>query len=183
MKYWSKSALSIYRYLETMSNTIDKIIMDTGRSSNNITLQKYQTTSYQTSKMLELIERKRKMINLKLAVEEGLAKIKKDDMRLLTLVYIDGVKSETVAKLLGCSIRTFFRKKCTALKEFMIALEVAGFDEMFFRNEYYDQQWIMSVYDECLLKNSNQEEVMDKFLLKKIFNEVARINLAYNIYL
>jgi hypothetical protein len=26
MKYWSKSALSVYRYLEQMSNTIDKLV-------------------------------------------------------------------------------------------------------------------------------------------------------------
>lgn len=69
MKYWSKSALSLYRYLETMSNTIDKIVISTGTNSNSSLLQKYQSTYYQAGKMIELAERKRKMINLKVAVE------------------------------------------------------------------------------------------------------------------
>ena len=49
MKYWSKSALSIYRYLETMSNSIDKVVLDTGKSSYSRDVAKFQTTNYQTS--------------------------------------------------------------------------------------------------------------------------------------
>ena len=60
MKYWSKSALSVYKYLEHMANTIDKIVMDTGKNSNHQNIQKYQTTLYQTSKIIEFMERKRK---------------------------------------------------------------------------------------------------------------------------
>ena len=181
MKYWSKSALSIYRYLETMTNTIDKIVLDTGKSSNSVMLQKYQTTGYQTSKIIELIDRKRKMINLKLAVEEALSKISKDDRRILTLVYIDGVKSEVMAQLIGCSLRTFFRKKLSAMTKFMLALELAGFNDEFFETDYAGERWFMSVYESCLIKSSNIEEVLDKFLIKRVFNEVAKINLAYNI--
>ena len=32
MKYWSKSSLSIYKYLETMSKTLDKIVLNTGKT-------------------------------------------------------------------------------------------------------------------------------------------------------
>lgn len=183
MKYWSKSALSIYRYLETMSNTIDKIVLNTGKTSNNITLQKYQTTGYQTTKIIELIDRKRKMINLKLAVEEGLSKISKEDRRILTLVYIDGVKSEMVAQLIGCSLRTFFRKKLNAMNQFMLALEVAGFDETFFMGEYSREGWIMPVYEENLIKGNNTEEILDKLLIKRVFDEVSNIDIGCSMYL
>ena len=85
MKYWSKSALSIYRYLESMAETVDKKILSTGSNSNNESLQKYQTTYFQTNQMIELIERKRKLINLKVAVEDSLAKLSTNDRRLLVL--------------------------------------------------------------------------------------------------
>lgn len=119
MKYWSKSALSIYKYLPTMVNTLDKIIMNTGKSSHNSILQKYQSTYCQASKIIELIDRKRKMINLKIAVEDTLNKLDRNSKRLLTLIFIDGAKSEVVAEMLGMSIRTFFRKKSRLLMNFL----------------------------------------------------------------
>ena len=113
MKYWSKSALSIYKYLEKMTDTIDKLIMDISTHSNSQTMQKNQTTFNQTRKIIEFLDRKRKMINLKVAVEESLDKLNKTDKRILGLVFIDGIKSEMVAQFLGVSLRTFFRKKLT----------------------------------------------------------------------
>ena len=56
MKYWSRSALSIYKYLSTMVSTIDKIIMDIGKNSNSAMLQKFQSTYYQASKIIELMD-------------------------------------------------------------------------------------------------------------------------------
>ena len=52
MKYWSKSALLIYKYLEKMTNTVDKLIMDIGKHSNSHIMQKNQTTYGQASKII-----------------------------------------------------------------------------------------------------------------------------------
>ena len=132
MNYWSKSTLSIYRYLETMSKTIDKIVLNVGKNSNSSELQRYQTTYFQASKIIELIERKRKMINLKVACEQALNKIPLQSRKILMLFYIDGVKGDFIAQLLGISLRTFFRQKLKALKEFSEALERMGFNLNFF---------------------------------------------------
>ena len=115
MKYWSKSSLSIYRYLEKMTNTLDKLILDLSKHSNNVSMIKNQTTYNQARKLIELLDRKRKMINLKVAVEDSLAGLNKIDRRILTLVFIDGAKSEMIAQILGVSLRTFFRKKVIAV--------------------------------------------------------------------
>ena len=96
-----------------MTDTIDKLIMDISTHSNSQTMQKNQTTFNQTRKIIEFLDRKRKMINLKVAVEESLDKLNKTDKRILGLVFIDGIKSEMVAQFLGVSLRTFFRKKLT----------------------------------------------------------------------
>ena len=87
MKYWSKSALSVYRYLEQMVNSIDKTILDSGKNSNQLNVQKYQTTLYQTKKMIELMERKRKMINLKVSIEEAINRLDKTNKKILALIY------------------------------------------------------------------------------------------------
>lgn len=182
MKYWSRSALSIYKYLSTMVSTIDKIIMDIGKNSNSAMLQKFQSTYYQASKIIELMDRKRKMINLKVSVEEALNKLDKTNKRILTLVFIDGVKSELVAQILGISIRTFFRKKNSALNEFSTIFQSKGYDEEFFEREYLNENWFMLVYNVCLARSSSSEELMDKYLVKSVINEVSKISFAYNVY-
>ena len=181
MKYWSKSALTIYRYLETMSNTVDKIVSCTGKTSYSSLLQKYQSTYYQAGKMIELVERKRKMINLKIAVEEAFKSLDMLDRRILGLVYVDGVKSEKVANLLNMSLRTFFRRKITALSNFSDSMEASGFNNEFFIKEYSRERWFLSVYDECIQKNSN-EDSLNGYVVKRVFNEVGQVEVANNLY-
>jgi len=177
MKYWSKSALSVYKYLEHMTKTIDKIILDSGKNSNHQKVQKYQTTLYQTGKMIELMDRKRKMINLKVAVEDSLQKIPKTERRILCLVFIDGVKSEKVAELLEISLRTFFRKKAKALENFNEQMIASGYGLNFFENEYLSEKWMLSVYNESVAKYNKDEENLDFSIVHRMIKEVSKINL------
>lgn len=182
MKYWSKSALSIYKYLEKMTDTIDKLIMDISTHSNSQTMQKNQTTFNQTRKIIEFLDRKRKMINLKVAVEESLDKLNKTDKRILGLVFIDGVKSEMVAQFLGVSLRTFFRKKVEALNRFNTQMIANGFDLNFFKSEYACEKWIMSVYNECLIKSMSEDDSMNLSTVKRMMNEISQVNLGLDCY-
>ena len=165
-----------------MSNSIDKVVLDMGKSSNCSTSQKYHSTFYQTSKIIELMDRKRKMINLKIAVEDAISKMDKTNRRLLTLVFIDGAKCEMIAKIIGVSLRTFFRKKISAWKQFASLLEEMGYDEEFFISEYSSERWFMAVYDETLSKGCETDDYMDKYLVKRMFNEVSKTEIAYNTY-
>jgi len=178
MKYWSKSALSVYRYLEHMANTIDKIVVATGKNSNHQNVQKYQTTLYQTSKIIEFTERKRKMINLKIAVENALQRLPKIERRILVLAFVDGVKSEMISQLLEISLRTYFRKKSKALDNFKEQMIACGFDLEFFENEYACENWMMSIYQESVLKYNKDEENLDSCLIKRMIKEVSKINLT-----
>lgn len=181
MKYWCMSALSIYKYLESMSNQLDKIVLETGRGSNDIRLQKYQTTQYQTSKILELTERKRKMINLKVVIEDSLCKLSLLDRRILTLIFVDGLKSELLAQVLGVSIRTYFRKKKLALNHFKSMLETNGFNKEFFEKEYLNQAWFIAVYNDYISKTNKFNETLESSIIRRVFKEVGKIELAYNI--
>ena len=183
MKYWSKSALSIYKYLSSMTNSIDKIVLDMGKGSNSALSSQYHSTYYQASKIIELMDRKRKMINLKVAVEDAISKLDRINRRIITLVFLDGAKSELVAKLLGVSLRTFFRKKVNAIKQFASVLQEIGYDEEFFESEYFCEKWFMAVYDDCVCNGTESEDVLDKYLLKRMFGEVSKINMVYNTYL
>ena len=166
-----------------MTKSIDKIVLNTGKNSNSNELQRFQTTYFQTNKIIELIERKRKMINLKVACEQALNKIPKQSRKILMLFYIDGVKCDFVAQLLGISIRTFFRQKLKALKEFSDSLESLGFDFEYFKKEYGCESWFVSLYDECVAKSGNIEDLPNSYIISKVINEVGKVNLAYNTYI
>lgn len=182
MKYWSKSALSIYHYLEAMSKTIDKLVLDTGKSSNNKELSNYQTTYCQTGKIIKLTDRKRKLINLKIIVEDGLARISKESRRILTLFYIDGIKSNMVAQLLGISIRTFFRQKLKALEDFSQKLLDIGYDEEFFKEDYLCERWFEVVYNDMVTKNYDEEDYLEGSIIKTLLGSVAKMPLYSNTY-
>ena len=132
--------------------------------------------------MIELMDRKRKMINLKVAVERSLSKLDKMNRRIMTLVFIDGVKSEQVSQLFGISIRTFFRKKQKALRGVTMLMEELGFDEDFFESEYFGEKWFMKVYDNCVSRDCETDE-LDRYLVKGVLNEVSRIGYSFNTYL
>jgi hypothetical protein len=165
-----------------MSNTIDKMVLDLGKSSNSALSHRQYSTYYHASKIIELMDRKRKMINLKIAVEDAISKLNKTDRRIMTLVFFDGAKSEMIAKLLGISLRTYFRKKVNALVKFADLLQEMGYDSDFFQNEYSSEKWFMAVYDECVSKGCDSESPIDKYLIKRVFNEMSKTGLAFNTY-
>lgn len=183
MKYWSKSTLSIYKYLSTMSNSIDKIIIDNSKNSNSVMLQKSQTTHCQATKILDLIDRKRKIVNLKVIVDDVVSRLNKTDRRIITLVFFDGVKSEVASQLMGISLRTFFRRKVKALQQFALILEAIGYDEEFFEQEYFNEKWFMSVYDNCVTREANADEQLNKYLVKCMFSEISKVSAKFNTYL
>ena len=185
MKYWSKTALRIYRYLSTMSSTLDRLVVDLSKGSNSAIAPKYHSTYYQANRIIELMERKRKVVNLKVAVEASVARLDKVSRKIITLVFFDGIRSEAISQLMNMSIRTFFRRKLYAVRELIKIMETLGYDADFFENEYFSEKWFMSVYDECVSKGcNNDDETPDKFLVKRVINEISKINnMAYNTYL
>ena len=183
MKYWSKSTLSIYKYLSTMSKSIDRIIKDNSSNSNSVVLQRSQTTHSQASKILDLIDRKRKIVNLKVIVDDVVSRLNKTDRRIITLVFFDGVKSEVASQLMGISLRTFFRRKASAIKQFTMILQALGYDEEFFESEYFNEKWFMSIYDSCVTRELGADEQLNKYLVKCMLHEISKVNVKFNTYL
>ncbi len=166
-----------------MSNSIDRIIEENSKNSNSVALQRYQTTQYQAYKIIDLIDRKRKMVNLKVIAEDVVSRLKKSDRRIITLVFFDGIKSEVVAEIMGISLRTFFRKKSNALIQFTLILEALGYDNEFFESEYFNERWFMSIYNNCISKDYQSDDVLNKYLIKCMFSEISKIGVKFNTYL
>lgn len=182
MKYYSRSALSIYRYLETMSKSLDKVVLDIGKCSGKVSIKNYQTAHSQTGKIIKLMDRKRKVVNLKVVVEECLAGIPKDSRRLLSLFYIDGITANVISQLLGVSLRTVFRQITKALDAFGIELDKKGYGQVFFEEEYVCEKWFSAVYSNMLTKGLEEAECPDAVVIRTMLGDVSKIRAFSNTY-
>lgn len=143
---WSKTILSIYRTLDTLISAIDNLVLCKGKNSNHYShMSGYNTLEYMNN-VISLIERKKRLINLKLIIEEMLLKMDSKQQRLLVLTFFDNAKSAVVADALGISLRTYFRKKEQALTSFACLMKNSQFNGTFFEENYADERWLMDYY-------------------------------------
>ena len=174
LKIWCKTFLNIYRYLEKITYAIDKIVLTTGL---NMQLE----AEVSAKKMIELTERKVKLINLKLFIENMLNTLNEEHTKLLMLKYVDNIKSEEIAKLFNISNRTFFRKSTHALTSFELALKRAGKTAEILFKEYKDEAWIIDLYEKLYLQESVSTTKKNTEKLKNLSSPNI-INLAYDNY-
>lgn len=154
---WAKTLLSVYRYLERIAGAIDKLVLQCGLNSANIVGQNYVINNVYavTDKMIALSQRKVTLVNVKVLVEDILAKISKGDAQILIEKFLDGEKTKALAEKNGFSLRTVFRKIDGALSSFSKALVRAGYTDQKLQNMLSGENWIKSVF----LRFSQKDDV------------------------
>ncbi len=142
---WGKTLLSLYRHFGVMANSIDNLVRRIGiNSAFRHTI--YDSTIVDSNKILELTERKIKIINLKVIVENILAELNMKDLKILTLCYVDGVEYKKIIKLLNINQRTFFRRKEIAIARFSNKLAEIGYDADKLEKYLHNENWIKNTY-------------------------------------
>ena len=105
-KIWSKTLLSSYSCLQPISNAIDGMVLSNGLHS----AYGYNTTMKCANTIINLISRKKVLINLKVLIERVLDKLPNEFARILVLKYFDKVKVNDILSIMELSRRTYFRK-------------------------------------------------------------------------
>ncbi len=144
---WAKTILKSYRYLERIADAIDRMIENRGLYSMNQNSNNYFYTNIWSvsEKLIELSERKIKLINLKILTEQALSKCGKDYANLLISKYINNNSNEKIIEKYKLSTRTFFRKIERAEQRFENVLELLGFDNENLNEFLRDEKWIIVV--------------------------------------
>lgn len=188
MNIWSKTILSVYRYLENISNAIDNLVRKKCIYSSFYNCGRNTNTYDYTNKILELTERKVQLINLKVITEDILMELKPVERKILTLYYVDGIKNKELAELLGMSIRTLFRKKMLAINSFDKILKLKGYTDAKLSNMFSGEKWLNNIYVRTLNSelNNNQEFLIDKVseykFMKEVMHEFNAIGQKYYNY-
>lgn len=173
-KIWSKTLLNCYPCLERIAGAIDGLVLTNGLHSGC----GYYNTLTSANKIIELIDRKKILINLKVLTEKIIEKMSVEYARILVLKFFDRVKSEDIAKIMGLSHRNYFRKLNQAINSFATGLVKFGFTAVVLEKTVEKEEWIKDVYDSILRK----ELVSRKNNKDVVFSELKLLNLAFSGY-
>ena len=173
MKTWSKTILSIYKYLEALSNSIDDLVIKKSINSAFYNNGRFNNCYDCANKIMQLTDRKINLINIKVMVDDTFSKMPLKYRQLLALAYVDNVKSEKIAEIMHISLRTFFRKKNEALNSFSKNLVLQGYTPEKLESMFYGEHWLKNLY------NKNQtlgegELRFEEFNKYKFFKSVLR---------
>ena len=164
---WTKTILSVYRYLERISNAIDKIVKRSAFASGYLSQQNYYYNNVLSvsQKIIDLSQRKITLINLKVLIEDVLKTISKKDAQILIERYIDGDKCKQIAQKYNLSIRTIFRRIESAEIAFAKTLKIKGYCESKLTNFLKDEKWITNVY--CRLSQKEEDFCLSNGFIEK----------------
>ena len=156
-KNWCKTLLVSYSHLETICGAIDKTVLSCGLSSCNT----YCDAEFVANKMINLIERKKFLINLKVLIDNALSKIKNSFARVLMLKYVDGVDSKLASEVMKISPRTYFRQINAGLDSLWGALLHMGYNTLSLYELLKDENWILEIFNSYSKKDINETDIQN----------------------
>ncbi len=187
MIIWSKTILSVYRYLENISNAIDNLVRKKCIYSSFYSVGRGNDVYDYANKIIALSERKVQLINLKVITEEALMRLKPTDRKILLMFYVDGMKNKQIADVLNMPLRTLFRRKMLAINSFDAALKAMGYTDVKLNEMFSDEKWLNNVYSRTLKHELNtsreaNELVNEYRLMKEVMHEFRSIGSRYYNY-
>lgn len=166
---WAKTILTAHRYLERICDAIDRMVEANAMNSFYVTGTTFMESSVMVvaNKLIELGERKKTLINLKVLVEEALASCGEESSDLLIEKYMEQGKAKEIAEKHNYTMRTYFRRLAAAEGQLMEKVALLGYNERRLQEMLKGEKWILDIY--CQLSESEGGEVkLSPHIIKKI---------------
>lgn len=171
---WAKTLLTTNSYLDTICGAIDKMVQSSCVASIG-----YNTDTMQiANKVIALSERKKFFVNLRVLINTILKNIPSQSAKILTLKYVDHLKSDLCCELLKLPQRTYFRKLSNAICDFAFELKKMGYGEDRLFSMFKNELWILETFDIFAKKSTAKLEKINLLSLA-ISNLKQKINFAY----
>ena len=153
---WTKTTLSVYKYLDRIAEAMDKLVERKALNSYYIHMANNGVMDV-ANEIIELSERKKRLINIKVATERALEEMDKLYAQILIEKYIDNDKGEDIALRHNLSIRTYFRRQNQAEDYFTSLMSKQNFSEARLSEYLACENWIIKVYN----KYQKEQEDID----------------------
>ncbi len=156
-KTFAKTILVVYGSLAKTVSQIDRLVYRRALATHSSSGCGFCNTEKQIEDIVALINKKNKLINLKLLADEVFACLDKETRDLLYDKYIARLNRQTMAKKLNVSTRTYYRKLDRAETSFAKECLLRGVDDKTFKQDYFDQNWLKTVYAKLEENNPDSE--------------------------
>ena len=144
---WGKTLLSVYRYLDRIADAIDNIIEKQAVQTSSMLGSDALThnTLALANRIIDLSERKVKLINIKLLTEKALSSIDEKGAKILIMKYFDNASCEDILTALSLSRRTYFRRIGEMEAAFEASCSQFGFPMERLDSYLAGEVWILNV--------------------------------------
>lgn len=153
---WTKTILSVYKYLERIAGAIDKLVDRQALNSYYMDITKDNSVMAVANRIIELSERKVKLINIKVLTEKTLESMDKTLAQILIEKYIDNDSGEEIANRHNFAQRTYYRRQNQAEESFASILSKEGFDDKKLNEYLKGEGWIIEVYNRFENKENDE---------------------------
>ena len=106
---WAKTIFESYKYLSRLISSIDRLVME--KSVHSYTVDSGESTTLaKMEAIIDLIQRKKRLLIVKWLVEESLKNTDRQEARILIKFYIDKVAIDELADEYKMNNRTLARR-------------------------------------------------------------------------
>lgn len=158
---WTQTILEAYNYIGCITRSIDKRVLTLGTNSYKTTNYGKDCTLDLMETIIELIERKKRILKLKLLVENTLRNLPLATSKLLIRKYLDKLTLCDLALENNTTVNIIRRKLRKAINECYNYFCKFGYCTSFIEQEYLAEQWLVGIY-ERKYKNQKKPQLADK---------------------
>lgn len=155
IKLWIKTLLSVHSNLPEIIKSVDKIIEINASSLSFITdiYNTEKSTYAQVEKVIDLTERKNKLLNIFLMSKKLLSSVNEDDRLFLKRKYIFGWTAEELSQEYQVSIRTIFRKNEKLIEQIFEKTRRKNWTLKFITLQVKDELWLIEKFNRIAKDN------------------------------
>ena len=151
-----KVLFDIYKSLPKIISLIDRIIekkASTLLPASSIYGDSYLETHNQINKVLDMTERKDKLLNLYIIIENMLNSLNNDDKKFAILRFIKKARVDDIAKEFNLTERSIYRKNSKVLENVYDFMIKQNWNISFLESQIGNEPWIKEMYIEKLNGN------------------------------
>ena len=147
-----KTLLEAYKSLPKIINIIENVIEKKASTipMSNIYGNSYNTTLRDMNKLINMGERKDKLINLFVIIETMLKSLNDEDRKFAVLKFVQKTTTPELAKEFNVCERSVFRKSIKVIENLALICLGKNWTTAFIKNQIGNESWIYDIYNSKL---------------------------------
>ncbi len=175
---WAKTLFESYKYLGRIIKSIDRLVVEKSSFSGNL-YQGESNTIEDMEAVIDLIQRKKRLLSVKLLIEESIKNTNQDDATLLVKYYIDKIDAQTLADEMHTNRRTIHRYINKALRGIMEQIFNLGYTYKDIETMLENEGWIVGIYNSYLVKMHGIEKGLRPIIIPKMSRLDRLVSAVY----